>query len=435
MKYMLFSANFFLGMVETVFFYKVMFRRKLCMPKWYQIFLLAGIFVCYLLGRVFTWNTLMIDVILMIGDFLAGVLFTGIEIIENLKYWIVKFFSTVALEGAIRQGLSFALPSIKDNGDLQVILVMLCMITMLFLLSRLSFFKEMEPLRLSGRNAVILSVSFGSIAVFLSSMGIIINEYAEGKVQTAATLLLSFAEFGSCMAIILFLYIFQQRDYFKRQAVLENEYNKQQSAYFHMLLERERETRKFRHDMTSHMLCLQEMARKEDVAGVQKYLAENLYVLNKIGKKEYSVGNETIDILLNHYFAPIKKSCHIEVEGVFGRAEHISRMELCTIFSNVFKNAVEAVSTISPESSVEKSILIHASHGERFMKLTIQNTCAEGINVENEKIKTKKLDVKNHGFGIENAYAAVERCGGSFDYEVTQDCFSVQIILPIRPLV
>ncbi|MBR1744140.1 MAG: GHKL domain-containing protein [Lachnospiraceae bacterium] len=432
MEYILYSVQFFGGITETLVFYRVIYKKKLCMPKWQCLSLLAGIYVIYMAGVIHGWKGLITSSILMGGDFLGSILFTEVEIVENLKYWLVKIFSTIALESVLQQGLRFLFPVINDKNTLQIIFVTFLMIIILYILSKWSFFRKMKPLRLSGKNAMLLSASFGILILFMTFMDTVINEYTKGRVQTTAVLLLSFAMVGACVAMVLFLYVFQQKAYFQERAALENEYNEQQRIYFHTLLEKENETRKFRHDMIGHMLCLEDMAEKGNVGEIRKYLAENLHVLNQISKKEYSIGNETIDVLLNHYFLPMRESCHVEVEGIFGRAEHISRMELCTIFSNVFKNAVEAVSKIPPESTVEKYIQICASHGEKYMKLMVRNTYVGDIEVKDKKIKTKKQDVQNHGFGIENAHEAVERCGGSFSYQVEQNCFLVQIILHVK---
>lgn len=424
------DVTLILDILKTLMFYRWIYGRQLYRPGKCQIAFWTGIFVLYMSGKFLGWNELFLLGIFSLQDFLLGIVFSDLRVSENLKYWTVKVFSSVALEESIYQVLAFILPFVRKQEEVRVLFITIIEIFIFCILHLLS--KRKMTTILSWKNVIVFSGSFGMIIVFLSTMQFIIDEYIGQRFQMAASILHAFAAVGFCIVIILFIHIFRQKDYFQSQAVLESAYNNQQREYFHILLEKEKETRKFRHDMMSHMLCLKAMAENGDVEGIQRYLEESLHIMEQISGKGYSVGNETIDVLLNHYLFPVRESCLIEVEGVFGKAENISRMELCTIFSNVFKNAVEAVSLIPLGNPVKKFIRIHAFHGERFMKMTIQNSYVGEIKIENGRIRTGKRDEKNHGFGMENARTAVERCGGSFEFKVENDCFLIQILLPVK---
>lgn len=371
-----------------------------------------------LAGKVFSWDSFFVSSLTLFATLLASFIFTDIRLAEIIKYWIVNFTFSLLIEEGIAQALALIFPDLRQANENAVTFITILEILLLLCLSGLSIFQSPTPLVLSGKTATILFVSFGNISIFLSFMNYMITKFPKGQPQTAGKLFLTFAALGCLTASIMLLYTFRQRQHFQKQADIENEYNKQQQEYFHMLLEKEQETKKFRHDITNHMLCIQNMAKEKKIEEIQQYLEDILHVLNQISKKDYSVGNETIDVLLNHYLAPIRERCHIEVEGTFGKATHISRMELCTIFSNILKNAVEAVAKIPLEDSPKKRIYIYASHGEKSMKLTVQNTYTGKIEIYNNMIITQKKDKNSHGFGMENTQAAIKRCGGIFVYQI-----------------
>ena len=432
MEILLFSIGFILSLVNTALFYKVVYRRKLHIPIRQQLFLLAGIYMVSLAGEILAWDSFLVSSLRLVAMYLTGSIFTEIKVTENFKYWTVNFFFALPIEAGIGSGLVLILPFLNQGDSIEIIFTTSFEIILFLCLSGLSVFQEPTPLVLSGKTTAILSVSFGIVSIFLAFMDVAINDFSQQKLQTAGALFIILATLGFLIATIILLYIFHQREHFQKQAALENEYNKQQREYFHILFEKEKETKKFRHDMINHMLCIQDIAKAGDTAGILNYLTDTLHVFHQISEKEYSVGNETINVLLNHYLIPIRKDCHIEIDGTFGGAAHISRMELCTIFSNILKNAVEAVSEIPPEAPLKKIISIHASHGEKFIKMTVQNTYAGNIKIQDDRIMTGKENKKNHGFGIENTRAAVKRCGGSFYYTTREGFFSVEILLPAK---
>lgn len=59
------------------------------------------------------------------------------------------------------------------------------------------------------------------------------------------------------MTLVIVFRIFQQKEYFEMQSIMEKKYNEEQREYFIRLLEKEEETRGFRHDMINHLLCMQ----------------------------------------------------------------------------------------------------------------------------------------------------------------------------------
>ena len=97
------------------------------------------------------------------------------------------------------------------------------------------------------------------------------------------------------------MHISEQREAFKLQAELENRYNSQQKEYFLLLLRKEEETKRFRHDILNHLLCLQDQLKRENYSDAKLYLDNVLKDLNVIREMQYDVGNEIFNVLLINY--------------------------------------------------------------------------------------------------------------------------------------
>jgi sensor histidine kinase regulating citrate/malate metabolism len=212
---------------------------------------------------------------------------------------------------------------------------------------------------------------------------------------------------------------------FRKQADLEKKYNQQQKAYFDLLLKKEEETKRFRHDMINHLICLQEHIKNHRYEEVEIYLADILKEMNGIREMQYDVGNEVVNVLMNYYFIPIKNSSTISVDGYLGEWEQMSQMDLCTIFSNLFKNAAEAVGD-------HGNIKITIVRKEKFVQVIIGNSFDQIIQRTKEgALQTSKCDKENHGFGLENVQRVIQKNHGEFQYHVDNNWFEVEMILPI----
>ena len=112
-----------------------------------------------------------------------------------------------------------------------------------------------------------------------------------------------------------------------------------QKKYYDTLLERENDTRKFRHDMSNHLICLENLAREDNLEALRKYLGQMREQMQEIQKKSYSVGNDILNILTNHYVSLLDDNTRVTVSGFIHTGT--DEMKLCTIYANLLQNAVE----------------------------------------------------------------------------------------------
>ena len=200
-----------------------------------------------------------------------------------------------------------------------------------------------------------------------------------------------------------------------------------QKRYFEGLLEKEKDTRKFRHDLLNEMAILKCFIEKKDFATCKSYLEEIADDLSEINGRIYTVGNDYMDIMINYYLLPIRENCDIKVIGIVSEELNISNRIISTVTANLLKNAVEAVEKL-PEGT--RGILFKVEEGEKFLKILVENTIREDMRLPSEnKIFTSKNDKQMHGFGLQNVKEAVERSHGTMDYIYGEHNFGISVFM------
>jgi sensor histidine kinase regulating citrate/malate metabolism len=104
---------------------------------------------------------------------------------------------------------------------------------------------------------------------------------------------------------------------------------------------------------------------------------------------------------------------------------NISDVDICTILSNLLKNALEAA--VLYDGALEKKIqlLIQWYNTEILLKITNPSNAVGDLS------GTSKADKKNHGIGLQNVKDAVEKYHGYLKTEYEKEIFCVRIVLPI----
>jgi sensor histidine kinase regulating citrate/malate metabolism len=215
-------------------------------------------------------------------------------------------------------------------------------------------------------------------------------------------------------------------DYQIKKVLIEKQ-NEQQRDYFSQLLDKEKETRRFRHDIINDLLVLQNYCDKKDYDSMELYLTQTLGAVEKISKSNYDVGNDIINTILNYYLLPVKAQCEVCVEGVIQEEIAIEQRDLCILIANLVKNAVEAVKELR-----DAKIMISMNKGKKYFSVQVKNTFDGEIKLDKNGFpETRKKDKHNHGIGIESVMRIVHKYRGSYRTEVNEEMYKVEIFLEI----
>lgn len=214
-----------------------------------------------------------------------------------------------------------------------------------------------------------------------------------------------------CM-IMLVVFVFYIHEHNKKLEIslnLEKLLKKMQKNNYHMLLERETETRRYRHDMHDHLLYLSWLCDNKEIEKLQKYVGELQEKLANTQKRRYVTGNEIMDLLLNYHLRHLK-DVKISVTGQFTRPLNISECDFCAIFSNLILNAAEEVQR---QEMKEKYICIDIKQGKIFSAVEMRNSTKQSFSGKEGQLHTNKPDKRNHGIGIINVRETIEKNHGN----------------------
>ena len=184
--------------------------------------------------------------------------------------------------------------------------------------------------------------------------------------------------------------------------------------------------RKFKHDMQGHLITMHQLMAKGDVSNVEKYLekiAENIHS----DKKEITVNNGVVDAIIHqNLYESNKQNIAFNVEGQFFEECGIEPYDLCVIFANVLKNAVEASGKCN-----EKYIDMKINRTKENIEIYVENSCNDEVIIEEGEYVTTKEDNNNHGYGLKNVYASVEKYNGVVTIGNEEGKFYINIFIPL----
>jgi len=327
MEYVYTSFVFLLSTIEAVLFYYVVCRRKLAVVTWKRLIplpiLYLAMILCVVLGKVGFFQT----VIIIILYYAAGCIFTQTGWIENIKYWLLSLFLSSAVEQIIYQTFWRHLGELGKGYGFANVLTCVSTVMLLLVLNKLCGRKDTVEIQFPTKIFLILTPAAGAVVAGISYMAYVVDELDSEREKQLTLYVLLFAIVGVCIVIIMILHILRQREGFRMKAELEKQYNQQQRAYFALLLQKEEETRRFRHDIVNHFICLQDHIRNQRYDDAEGYLKDILAEMDAIREMQYNIGNEVVNVLLNYYLIPIKEKCSISLDGCLGKLEHISQME------------------------------------------------------------------------------------------------------------
>ncbi|WP_197467917.1 sensor histidine kinase [Clostridium sp. Marseille-P299] len=201
---------------------------------------------------------------------------------------------------------------------------------------------------------------------------------------------------------------------------------KQQKLYYQTIIEKEQYTKRFRHDINNHIYCLQHLCEQK------KYdeLTEYLYDMQKHTAElnlDIQTGNDIVNIIVNDLYSKNKAdNIIIKWTGLLPEILKISSMDLCTIFSNLISNAIEAVRIL--DINDKKVIDVQIRRMNANIVIQISNPVKEQVNILNNRLTTTKKNKDQHGLGSLNVERCVQKYQGQLQYRCIDNIFTANIV-------
>jgi hypothetical protein len=221
--------------------------------------------------------------------------------------------------------------------------------------------------------------------------------------------------------------IIKTHNLFMENELMKEKINMQYQNYVN-LQEAQSKVRKLYHDMKNHITCIQGIYGHNEVA--EKYI-DNIRNELYEWKSIFMTGNMTLDIILNDK----KKICDknnidLFVDINFSRCSFIDMLDVCSIFSNMVDNAIEACAKIN-DKDIRRFIKIKGTIVNELFVIKCENSKINKIKSKNNNIKTDKKDANLHGIGIKSIKASVQKYDGEVFIDYQDYKFIVKIYIPM----
>lgn len=229
---------------------------------------------------------------------------------------------------------------------------------------------------------------------------------------------------GILIQIILLIHMIKSRDLHKENERLARQYLENQTRYYEYLVQREEDTRKFRHDIRNHISMLNMLFQENKVDKCKDYLQDLTAHYENI-HNAISVNNCIADAILNKYYYEAQNyGIELTVTGHFPSECNLPAYDICTIFSNLLENALKAVIDCGG-----KNISVGCRYTDTEILLSIEND-SDYVELDADGMpRTSKNDVSQHGFGLKNVQQCVRQNNGHMSIQTNDKRFKVILSL------
>ena len=348
-------------------------------------------------------------------------------IVINLAYWMILIgldFITSNIVLTINQTADIKDLLKNDIYRLQLIIIskiiLIAIIPIIKSIKLNIVFKKKEIIYVT---IVILTNISSILVIFTLSM----NCIKKPLTQDLILLSLSSMLILSNMALIKIIgkIIKANNIEFENKLIKEKMY--MQYKYYLNMKDSQLKIRKLYHDMNNHIMCIKNLY--EGCREVDIYINDIKSELNT-WRSIISTGNIILDIIVNDKNKIcIENNVNFEVDINFSKCNFIDMIDICSIFSNLIDNAIEASLKIDDKN---RYIKLKGDIVNNFFVLKCENNKLNKINLDKKAIITDKKDKFTHGIGIKSIESSVKKYNGEMSINFTEDKFKVLIYIPLK---
>lgn len=353
-------------------------------------------------------------------------LFKGI--IVNLAYWMVLVgidFINIYIILALHSESNFL--ELLKNTEIRLKGII---ITKLLLLLTIPMVNNVSSeIKLKKRQIITIIIpiigNILNVIVIIKLSTICINKSYTAKI---VLLIISIIIILANISLIKIISIIVERNNIEIENQVIREKMYMQYQRYHDIQESQIKIRKLYHDMSNHISCIENLYGSNEDANL--YIKE---IKNELNSSESMIltNSMILDIIINDK----KKVCEInnisfDVNINFSKCEFIEMIDVCSIFSNMIDNAIEACIKVNDYKN--RFIKINGTMVNNMFVMKCENSKVNSINLRKNKILTDKKDKFSHGLGIKSIESCVKKYEGELSIDFSEDKFKMQIYIPLR---
>lgn len=202
-----------------------------------------------------------------------------------------------------------------------------------------------------------------------------------------------------------------------------------QYKYYLGIQESQSKVKRLYHDMNNHMICMKSICENKDMA--DKYISSLNKEINGY-KNLFNSGNVILDIILNEKKSICdKNNIELDCDVNFSKCDFIEMVDICSIFSNILDNAIEASNKIL-DKNIKKHINIRGTIVKKYFIVKCENNKTNIVVIKKNKFITDKRDKELHGLGLESIKQSVEKYSGNLEVEDLDNRFVIKLYIPLK---
>lgn len=198
-----------------------------------------------------------------------------------------------------------------------------------------------------------------------------------------------------------------------------------QTDTYRSVLENARKQRKRAHEYKNQILCIDSLLRNKQYDKLEEYVAE---IGSSIQEEEvFNTNHAIVNAILNTKYreAVSKGILFVPIMNDLSKIP-LSDEDVVVILSNLLNNAIEAC-----EKCIgEKWIKVKMVREDDLLVISVRNTYTGELLHEGERIVTTKKKAEEHGIGIDNIIATIEKYNGDYVIQTENHEFFFSIVIP-----
>ena len=218
--------------------------------------------------------------------------------------------------------------------------------------------------------------------------------------------------------------------------ILSNRQNRELQSFMYMQkqqydyqLQQSVAVRRFKHDLINHIGVLRELMNEKKTEEAKAYI-DTIWNIQDEFDLRIHTGDSFLDIIVNYYlYLAIKENIEFVVLGKLTEKMPLEMFDITTLMGNILQNAFEA----AIKADIPK-IRVELVEHKKEIFIVVSNSVAKRINVKKDFFMTSKKDKENHGFGLKNIVATVEKYHGECYIESIVEnrevLFKISIAIP-----
>ena len=354
---------------------------------------------------------------------------------NKIKILFVSLLYSLILIGFDIIGLSLVacLNNVKDMSQLissnfyKIELIIISKVLLTLFVPTLKVIKLDLPL-LKKDYAYLIIPIFANIISIVVIFGHVLKDKDTNNIYHILILCLSLVLLFSNISLIRMISRIMKDNEIKSENRLIKEKMDMQYKHYLSLQESQETIKKIHHDINNHMICINKMYGNNSAAS--EYIED---ISNQIYSCNYNFDskNMVLDIILSEKkYICDKNKIDFLVDINFDKCNFMDMVDVCSIFSNILDNAIEACNKIKSEDK-DKKITLKGTIVNDFFVVKCINTKENDVLLSGNKIMTDKKDKDLHGIGINSVKSSVKKYDGNVEFKFEEDKFTVVICIPI----